>query len=157
MNHAIALLHPNPRNGVRVMTRRVLMPVLAAFLAVAATPYRDTAMPGHKLDGVWRLVSIEYAGTKWQSDSRESRHWIIHGDQVTIENGQGIKTIATVRWDTTHKPPRFDVVDEGRITLFGIYRIVGSKLTICAGAERRPEDLSSKPMDDERRIVLERR
>ncbi len=130
--------------------------MVVAIASVAATPYRETSARNDKIDGVWRMMCLDYQGEKWVTSDSPFPRWHIQGANVRIENGPGVEERMTVKWQTARKPAALDVIDSGTTTIRAIYQINGDQLIICAGTESRPTDFTPRADKNEWRVVLVR-
>jgi uncharacterized protein (TIGR03067 family) len=110
----------------------------ALVLALAAPPDAETRRELAKLDGDWRMVSVEVDGAKMPAQQ-------VNGLSLTFKDGKfasynsGKKTTGTYTIDPKKTPKTLDIVhDEGPEkgkTWALIYRIDGNFMKICGPGE----------------------
>lgn len=124
---------------------------LGIALGLPALATADDKKELEKLQGTWKLVSYEVAGTV--VDSEEVKQLIpsivIKGDTVEFMGGMALKGKAKL--DSSKTPKQFDVVVEpapgvSYVGWGGVYVLDGDTLKYCIGPgeSNRPKDLSTK-------------
>ena len=114
------------------------------------------------LAGEWRGLTMNVSGKDVSADELATLQWIIDGAEVQLPKSPEKGTKAAIKLDPAAVPPTIDwtiQVDEGKVTLAGIYFRQENKLTICCADHRvkgatRPTEL--KPGDGRVFLVLER-
>jgi len=133
------------------MKLRALL-VTTAVLLVAADDRADVKAEQDKLQGTWRLVSLEVNGEKaTRGELKKEQTMVVEGEKFTstIDDKHSFK--GTFKLDPSKKPKAVDaVVTEGEFkgkTLLGIYEVDGDTLRACYAApgKERPTEFASKP------------
>lgn len=141
--------------------RRILSLALLLGLSVpvlVADPAKDDL---EKLQGVWKVVSLEKDGKKLPEDAVKSLRVTIKEDKFLFKEGDK-EAEATVKLDPEKKPKAIDlVVKEGDSfkTIKGIYQLDGDDLNICAAGDDkadRPTKFVTKPKTHVGLLVLKR-
>lgn len=128
--------------------RHVLGPGLVAALLVAAPgcgkkpgPPPEVAAPAG-IEGNWTLVALEYAGDKDEKASKGAENKIraTAGQLIATKGGKADPLDYTL--DPSKEPPAIDLKAPGGKgeTMYGIYKLDGDTLTICAVGSSRPAD-----------------
>jgi uncharacterized protein (TIGR03067 family) len=144
---------------------------LALVLALGASPYVVQARQApdkevaakkefEKLQGNWRMVSVECAG-KPQETPKDALATVA-GDQFTTKSGKEVVRAGTLKLDPTQKPKAIDATytagpDKGQ-TFQGIYELEGDTWKICYSApgKERPKALPDKQGTAYLLLVLKR-
>ncbi len=126
--------------------------VLAAGLSLPAddSNKEPVDMDYTKLEGTWRVVSLEVEGTKIPEKTIKDSRLLIKGKEFTMK-----EKIATYRGnfiiDPSKKPKTIDMKftegpEKGNTSL-GIYELEGHDLKLCLTitAKDRPAEFSAKP------------
>jgi uncharacterized protein (TIGR03067 family) len=137
--------------------------VLAAGLSVAADDSKKESleMDYAKLEGTWRVVSLEVEGVKIPEETIKDSRLIIKGKEFTMK-----EKIATYRGsliiDPSKKPTTIDLKftegpEKGNTSL-GIYELEGDDLKLCltVTAKDRPTEFAAKPKSGHGFEVLKR-
>jgi uncharacterized protein (TIGR03067 family) len=137
--------------------------VLAAGLSSAAGDGKKEPldMDYAKLEGTWRVVSLEVEGMKIPEETIKESRLIIKGKEFTMK-----EKIATYRGnfiiDPSKKPKTIDMKftegpEKGNTSL-GIYELEGDDLKLCLTitAKDRPSQLAAKPKSGHGFEVLKR-
>ena len=137
--------------------------VLAAGLSLAADDSRKGPldMDYAKLEGTWRVVSLEIEGKKIPEETIKDSRLIIKGKEFTMK-----EKIATYRGnfstDPSKKPKTIDMKftegpEKGNTSL-GIYELDGDNLKLCLTitAKDRPAEFAAKPRSGLGHEVLKR-
>jgi uncharacterized protein (TIGR03067 family) len=103
------------------------------------------------LQGTWKLVKIEKAGTTQAVKAGEADYFqlTITGDKITVQFSSGQED-GTFKVDAEKKPKSIDISpntseDKGK-TILGIYDLQGNQLRLCvadAGVKKRPTEFKS--------------
>ena len=108
----------------------------------------------HALQGRWKVVSIVRGG----EPSKVARElvWTFTKEELIYPSGEKVQ----VKLNADRNPKEIYVKDsrEGFEDLWGIYSLVGNKLTICVAvtSKARPSELTSKKGSGRSLVVLER-
>jgi uncharacterized protein (TIGR03067 family) len=125
--------------------------IVAAVLAIAAdAPKGDAAKEENKkLEGSWKLVSLELNGNPGPPDPEEFKRskWSIKGDRLVREGDERTEELV-FEIDPTKKPKTMDLRIPGAPTeqsMAGIYSLASDDLKICfvAPGKTRPKDNES--------------
>jgi len=140
-----------------------VLTILAAGLLIAADDTKkeekDKDKDAKNIIGEWKMVSMERDGK--QAPEEESKDVTV---TFAAENKVTIKTpkediSGTYKLDASKKLKELTIeADDGK-KLFGIYKLDGDKLTICAvteSEEDRPTEFSTKEGSKARLVVLKR-
>ena len=126
--------------------------VLTAAVAFAQDK-KDDKKPA-KLDGKYLITAMEFGGEKIPADFLEKapeaeRTIVIKGDQIIATKG-GKEDPATIKLDASKTPAHITFTskkDGKEETIYGIYKLDGDTLTICAveGKEAdRPKEFKTE-------------
>src|SRR5262245_31013719 len=112
--------------------------VAAGLLALAGAAGADDkakADDQKAIQGTWKVQSAEAEGGAPPPEELEKIRFVIQGDVITIDRGEGQKRPAKYKLNAGKKPKQIDLVPEegpekGR-TLVGIYEVTGDTLKLC--------------------------
>ena len=137
--------------------------ILAAGLSLAADDSKKEPLDMEyvKLEGTWRVVSLEIEGMKIPEETVKDSRLIIKGKEFTMK-----EKIATYRGnfiiDPSKKPKTIDMKftegpEKGNTSL-GIYQLEGDDLKLCLTitAKDRPTEFAAKPKNGHGFEVLKR-
>ena len=97
-------------------------------------------MDQDKLQGTWRVVSIETGGSLVPAEVAATVRYIFNGDHVRLMEGDQSAGEGLIRLDPEANPKEFDFTatagPQAGTTVRGIYRVEGDTLTMCLGEER---------------------
>ena len=137
--------------------------VLAAGLSLAADDGKKEPMDMDyaKLEGTWRVISLEVDGMKIAEETIKDSRLVIKGKEFTMK-----EKIATYRGtftiDPSKKPKTIDIKftagpEKGNSSL-GIYQLEGDDLKLCLTitAKDRPTEFAAKPKSGHGFEVLKR-
>jgi uncharacterized protein (TIGR03067 family) len=129
--------------------RRGLLVLAVALAAAADKPKPDEKAELAKLQGTWKVVSVEEDGKPLPAE--EVRGWslTVEGPNYTFRNGREAVE-GTYKLNPLQNPGAIDATRgsgaaKGK-TLWGIYRVAGDDLKICfnkPGEEVRPKELKT--------------
>jgi uncharacterized protein (TIGR03067 family) len=137
-----------------------IVAVLAAGLLIAADDKKDDKdKDAKKLEGTWAVVSVEHEGKKAPDEQAKDVRVIFTADgKVTIKEPE--KEInGTYKIDAGKKVKEITLEAGGEKALYGIYKLDGDNLTICAidtSADERPTEFATKEGSKARLVVLKR-
>jgi uncharacterized protein (TIGR03067 family) len=135
-------------------TTAAFFAILFAATASAANPDKPTNPA--KIEGRWKVVSVEFAGAA--VPGLAGAELVLSDGKKTFTLPEGRVERGTYRLDPDKEPYEIDSTTEGREgSELGIYNLDGDTLTLClsaAGGER-PADFSPQG-NDRLRIVLRR-
>jgi len=99
-----------------------------------------------KLEGTWRLESLEYSGEA-----------VPAGKDITIKVSGGrlffLSVEIAVKVNKSKKPAEVDFFDH---KVLGIYEVHEDTLRVCVGGDKRPTEFTTKKGSDARLIVFRR-
>jgi uncharacterized protein (TIGR03067 family) len=131
---------------------------LTAALALAA-PAAEVKKDEDRLQGNWKVTSVENAGKK--ADPKDFANWkmVVAGDKITEFDGKEVMDEYTFRLDAAARPAAIDMTSlagksRGK-TMQGIYRLEGDTLTVCVsepGKKDRPREFRSA--EDSAHVLL---
>jgi uncharacterized protein (TIGR03067 family) len=140
-----------------------LLACLAVGLLVAGDDAKkeDKDKEAKKIIGTWTAVSMERNGQKAPEEEFKGLSVIFAADgKVTVKTPGKEDTTGKYKLDTTKKVKEITLVEaDTEKTLYGIYKIDGDNLTICAddtGADTRPTEFATKEGSTARLVVLKR-
>jgi uncharacterized protein (TIGR03067 family) len=142
---------------MRTLPPAALFGLLLVSLA-AADPAKDDL---DKLQGSWKIVSLEKDGKKQPEDALKSLKVIIKDDKFILKEGDK-DAESSIKLDPSAKPKAIDLtVKEGDAakTIKGIYQLADDDLKICAAGDPnadRPKDFATKPKANVGLVVLKR-
>lgn len=134
--------------------------VLVGLLGVSAVQ-GDPADDLDKLQGTWKVVSLEREGKKKPEDEIKTFKVIIKEDKFILREGDK-DFEATLKLDPAKKPRSLDLLvkDGDKLeTIKGIYHLEGDDLKICAAGgpeSERPRDFATKPRAPVSLVILRR-
>ena len=130
----------------------VVIPLLALFLAGAATPRKDSKEDRQKLQGNWTATAIEFHGRPALGDAVKDLQLEIAGDNMTLKGeGPDLDKYARFTWklDPTATPKIIDITltagaDKGAV-LEGIYELKNDEWKLCVTVfgKDRPKEFKS--------------
>jgi uncharacterized protein (TIGR03067 family) len=116
--------------------------IVALLLAADAPKDGATKQDKEKIQGVWKVVSVEFGG-KPDKDG-EGDTWTFKGDECATKSTDGVKVPRTYKLDATKKPKSFELSGEV-VNMAGIYSLEGDELKVCLGpSDKPPSEFSSK-------------
>ncbi len=134
------------------MKLRYLAALTAGLLVAADTPPPKSAGPDYdKLQGGWRLVSVEVNGQPLAMEQLTDARLKVRGERYGFRLGKTALEM-TYRLRPDQQPKAIDLTlasgtNKGK-TYFGIYRLEGDTYTICRPTEpgkERPTAFVTKP------------
>ena len=132
---------------------------LAVLLAFSAFPAAADELA--RLQGTWKVVSLEKDGKKRSEDEIKGLKVIFKEDKFIIKEGDK-EFEAVLKLDVGAKPKAIDLMvkqgDQSQ-TLKGIYHLDGDDLKICAAGAPggdRPTEFATKPKAGVGLVVLKR-
>jgi uncharacterized protein (TIGR03067 family) len=150
--------HPHEAMAYQLLRRE------AEALIPADDPNRDAVIKEMaKLEGTWKIVSIEIDGRKNSEAAMKEFHEhseVLKGDQWTAYHGDKIAAQQTFRLIPTKSPKTIDIFDTNKTLLWrGIYSLDGDTLTICfrqPDKGERPTEFLSRPGSGSVMLVMKR-
>jgi uncharacterized protein (TIGR03067 family) len=139
-----------------------IVAVLAVGLLIAADDKKDDKdKDAKKLEGTWAVVSLEREGQKAPDEQAKGVTVTFTADgKVTIKDPDKEETKGTYKLDASKKVKEITLVEgDTEKTLYGIYKLDGDNLTICAidtSADERPTEFATKEGSKARLVVLKR-
>jgi uncharacterized protein (TIGR03067 family) len=143
---------------------RKLLAVIVLTSASLMAPAEDAKKDLEKLQGTWKLVSLEVDGKKKTSEGQKKEPtMVVEGNKFTstIDDEHSFKGTFTL--DASKKPKVVDfTVTEGELkgkTLRGIYEVEAETLRACYAApdKERPTEFASKAGSGVHLYVYKRR
>jgi uncharacterized protein (TIGR03067 family) len=138
-----------------------ILTVVAAGLLIAAddTKKEDKDKDAKNIIGTWTVVSMERDGQKASDEEAKGISVTFAAEgKVTVKTPD--KEIAgTYKLNATKKVKQLTLEANDEKTLYGIYKLDGDKLTICAvdtSSDDRPTEFSTKEGSKARLVVLKR-
>jgi uncharacterized protein (TIGR03067 family) len=118
--------------------------------SLAAVALGGVASDNEKMNGTWKPVSAELAGTQWEQKVLDSMKLIVKDDKYTVEIGD-LRDEGTVERDPNKSPKTMDIKgtkgpNEGK-TFLVIYELKGDELRVCydLSGKARPTEFATKP------------
>src|SRR5262245_29506505 len=158
--------HPH---ATRVRHRRKTSPCSSGFLMgqtqrfacvvvlITAIGRSATADEAHKIEGRWKVASVELAGMP--VPGLEGAELVLAGGKKVFTLPDGRVEKGTYRLDSAGRPARIDATTEGRDgTERGIYAVEGDTLKMCLATRGgpRPSAFATRKATDQVLIVLRR-
>jgi uncharacterized protein (TIGR03067 family) len=112
--------------------RRCILLAIATILGVSAVMAQEdlAKMEVAKLQGTWRVVSLEAGGQKAPEQSIKGVRFLIQGDNMSLSGKE--KDLRTYRLDATAKPKTIDIPgDADKEFSKAIYELDGDTLKLC--------------------------
>ena len=137
-----------------------LTAVLAAGLLVAADDKKDDkAKDSKKLEGTWAVVSMEHGGQKAPDEEAKGITVTFTAEGKVTVKMPDKETKGTYKLDAGKKVKEITLEAESEKILYGIYKLDGDNLTICAidtSADERPTEFATKEGSKAQLVVLKR-
>jgi uncharacterized protein (TIGR03067 family) len=138
-----------------------LMTCLAVGLLIAAdeTKKDDKDKDAKQIVGTWAAVSMERNGEKAPEEEAKGVTVTFTADGKVTVKTPGNDINGTYKLDASKKVKEITLEAKDEKTLYGIYKIDGDNLTICAvdtSADDRPKEFSTKENSKARLIGLKR-
>ena len=131
--------------------RLLMIPLVGLALAAAEAAENAGKEELKRLQGTWRMVSVEVDGKKIPEEDLKQMAVVFRGDAYTVKQGDTEVEKGTQKVDPTKKPKTIDAhilegPDKGKDQL-GIYELNGDALKVCFAApgQERPKEFASKP------------
>jgi uncharacterized protein (TIGR03067 family) len=144
--------------------RKVVLTLLAVGLMLGADDKKDANKEElKKLEGTWKIESMEQNGTKVAEEEFKDLVVTVKGDTYTVKNGDKVIDAGTFKIDATKKPKTMDTTptdgqDKGK-TILSIYELDGDTYKECqaeAGSKNRPTEFSTKSGGGHTLFVMKR-
>src|SRR4051812_5597431 len=136
--------------------RQLLAAILTAACSAAISAAAVADDPSSKLEGAWKILSVESEGEARQLD--DDVRWLIKGDKV-FYGGEPLATVINYRAST---PKGIDLsFHEPQKEYEGIYAIENDVLRVClntrtSGPKERPSDFATKDKPNSRVLAFQR-
>jgi uncharacterized protein (TIGR03067 family) len=121
---------------------------------IKATPAAEAERA--RFQGAWKCLSLDINGKQLVPAELREYLWRFEGMQyVDVHHGK-VESKGPFSIDPTKSPPWIDLVESTRVTMYGIYRFDGDRLTVCLNEQLRPTSFDSPPGRGCLLMVLER-
>jgi uncharacterized protein (TIGR03067 family) len=133
--------------------------VVTGVVLAAAIGAVSGCKRGNSLDGMYRIVSLEYSGDKIPAALLDTLSDVQR--TVVIQNGKmkhylsGDVVADTVTFDATKVPAECDIAfddekDDRKLTALGIYKLEGDKLTLSVDVGGEPFRIWQRVAEEQR-------
>jgi len=142
-----------------VAWRIVAVLTVGLLLAADETKKDDNDKDAKKLEGTWAVVSMEHEGQKAPDEEAKGITVTFTADGKVTVKMPDKETKGTYKLDSEKKLKEITLEAGGEKTLYGIYKLDGDNLTICAidtSADERPTEFATKAGSKARLVVLKR-
>ncbi len=138
------------------------MPVsmtMVLSVCLAAAPLKGDLA---KVQGVWRLMSVEASGVSMDKEDLQMLEVIVRGDKCTVMRNGETTDSRTLRLDENHKPKHFEYTypmgEHKGQTLHGIYELSGDTWKVCLAmpGKPRPKEFKAGPGSDDTLYIMKR-
>lgn len=124
---------------------------------VVATPISEespTAASDHtRFQGSWKTLAISLDGNGFEPDVVEQFTYEFDGKNYSnLRNGKP-QSEGTYKLSRTKPYASIDLDENSKVSMYGLYRFDGDRLTLCLSEDRRPSDFESK--SGQRRMLVE--
>lgn len=143
--------------------RRILVIAAACCLMAADEPQKNDAKDDKaKMQGTWKVVSMERKGKK--RDNVDEMSLVVKGDTLTARQGDRMVFKGKFKLDGSKKPRTIDLEivegrgDKGKVSQ-GIYKVEGDTFTWCnaaPGVADRPKEFATNDKENHLLIVAKR-
>ncbi|HMF10699.1 MAG TPA: TIGR03067 domain-containing protein [Gemmataceae bacterium] len=138
-----------------------IVAVLAVGFLLGAdeTKKDDKDKDGKKLEGTWIVVSMEHGGKKAPDEAAKGVTLIFAADGKVSVKTPDKEIKGSYKLGAGKKAKEITLEATAEKTLYGIYKIDGDSLTICAvdtSADERPTEFATKDGSEARLVVLKR-
>jgi len=137
-----------------------IVAVLAVGLLIAADDKKDDKdKDAKRLEGTWAVVSMEHEGRKAPDEQAKGVTLTFTADGKVTVKERDKETKVSYKLDAGKKVKQITLDGDGEKTLYGIYKLDGDNLTICAidtSADERPTEFATKEGSKARLVVLKR-
>ncbi len=139
------------------MTRALPTALLLGLLLASARAAEDD----DKLQGSWKVISIEKNGKKQPEDATKAMKFVIKGDKFVLKVGDQDNE-SSFKLDAGKKPKSITLAiktGDKEEVIKGIYQLDGDDLKICAAGEpgvERPTEFATKPKSGVGLLILKR-
>jgi uncharacterized protein (TIGR03067 family) len=144
------------------MRLHLLVAVAAGLLLAADAPQQgDAHKDAEKLQGTWKVVSMEKDGKQAPDEViREQKPWVIKGDKI-ITDEKAKDGTSTYKLDPSKKPKAIDIShpESDVKSTPGIYALEGDTLKLCLSYpanKDRPTEFAAKKGSKVLLIVFKR-
>jgi uncharacterized protein (TIGR03067 family) len=143
-----------------VAWRIVAVLTVGLLLAADGTKKDDNDKDAKKLEGTWAVVSLEREGQKDPPDEQAKGITLTFaaGGKVTFKTPDR-EINGKYKIDAGKKVKEITLEANDEKTLYGIYKLDGDSLTVCAvdtSADERPTEFATKEGSKARLLVLKR-
>jgi uncharacterized protein (TIGR03067 family) len=109
-----------------------------------------------KFQGVWKCVSLEVNGEQVAPGVARQYLYRFKGTHYSVARNEKVESKGSFSIDPTKSPALIDLAESTNITIYGIYRFDGDRLTICLHEKKRPTTFKPPPGPGYLLVVLER-
>src|SRR5262249_20218361 len=139
---------PSPTRGCRMSPRVLVLFTAVLMVAAGRPPADDEKKELEKLQGEWKMVSLEKKGMKSPDDVGKGYTLTVKGDQWTVSIKGKSFGPTTIKLDPSKDPKTIDItwkVGDKETVSRGIYKLEDDTLTICRGKidGERPKEFKS--------------
>ena len=129
------------------MFTRAILPFSVVFLIGAGEPTKEAKKELEKLQGEWKVVSVDFRGKELDADTiKKMKLLVVKGNEWMAPSGGNL---SIKRIDPTKNPKELDLVlaAKGMEGVYpGIYKLDGDTFTFCrpaSGKGERPKDFKA--------------
>lgn len=114
-------------------------------VADATAEAKTESSSATELEGEWAMVSGSVDGQPMQAGMIKTGRRVTTGDQLTVLFGKQAVIKARLKLDPKKSPKHIDYILAGGDAQLGVYKLVGSQLTVCMASvgEPRPADFNA--------------
>jgi uncharacterized protein (TIGR03067 family) len=109
-----------------------------------------------RFHGAWKHLSIDFNGEQALEGIAREFLYRFEGNRYTNTRSGKVMSQGTFTLDPAKEPRAIDFMEAGGVRIYGIYRLEGDKLTICAHEQQRPSEFESRAGQMRSLVVLER-
>jgi RNA polymerase sigma factor (sigma-70 family) len=120
--------------GTAMITHSAPAPVPGEPKGAGRGPAAPKKGDREMLQGAWKVVEVEANGVLTKQELSKDQRWLIAGERITVEYGDGLGDVIDYRLDPGQKPKVLELTFASRpfhkVTFHGVYELAGDRLKV---------------------------